>query len=307
VEGRYIERFLEGMPLTMRYVELAYHEKNDVPQMPSMGRIRAFKVTDHFRQAIQQEIKEPVVTVLPNFEIHVGSLFYPARVINTLALFCNVKTNDIHTIMKLSRKKVIASLAADDSLDPIKSLWDLTQQPLPGNVEKELETWSGHAETFILYEGLSLLEGKTAATYAKDCIVKKADRNVHIIHSPQKVYRQLETALQVPLLIKHPETRLKTPDKGVKSVFCKADPRKNTAKQPKQKINVRRSVVTTLHFPARGHFDEFVKTLLNMGYSVTANKTARTITFPGSDEKIIKEALMKVDKDQHTRTKITDK
>ena len=307
VEGRYIERFLENIPLTMRYVELAYDKKGDLPQKPSMGRILAFKVTDHFRQAIQQEIKEPVVTVLPNFEIHVASLFYPARVINTLALFCHIRNNDIHTIMKLSKKKVIASLAADDSLDPVKIIRDLTQQPLPGNVEKELETWSGQAETFILYEGFALLEGKTAAKYAKDYIVEKAARDLHIIHSPQEVYQQLETELQVPLLIKHPETRLEFPDKEVKSVFCKPGAPKKNSKQPKKKINVRRSVVTTLHFPAHGHFDEFVKTLLNMGYSVTANNPARTITFPGCDEKIIKEALKKVDQDQHTSTKITDK
>ncbi|NOY69364.1 MAG: hypothetical protein GXP53_07720 [Deltaproteobacteria bacterium] len=144
--------------------------------------------------------------------------------------------------MKLSRGKVIASLAANDSLDPVKILQNLSQQPLPGNIVNELKAWSGHAETFILYESFGLLEGKTAAKYAKDCIVEKAGQDVYIIRSPQKVYRQLETALQVPLLINHPESRLKSPDKGAKSVFCKAGALKKSTKQPKKKINVRRTV-----------------------------------------------------------------
>lgn len=307
VEGRYVERFLEDAPLTMGYVELAYDEKGDLPQRPSMGRIRAFKVTDRFRQAIQQQIREPVVTVLPNFEIHVESLFYPVRVINTLLLFCDFKGSDIHTIMKLSRKKVIASLAADDLSDPVKSLRELTRQPLPGNVVNELESWSRHAETFLLYKGFSLLEGKGTAKYIRDYIVEKASPDIHIIRSPEKVYRQLETAQQVPLLIKHPEAKLKSPGKGVKSVFSRSGVTKKSAKQSKRKINVRRSVVTTLHFSDNGHFDEFVKIMLDMGHSVTINKTARTVTFSGIDEAIIKEALKKVDKSLHTSTKISDK
>lgn len=307
VEGRYIERFFENIPLTMGYVELAYDNTLDSPQKPSMGKIRAFTVTERFRQAIHKKIREPVVTVLPNFEIHVESLFYAAEIINTLALFCDVKISDIHTIMRLSKKKVVTSLAANDSLNPVKSLQELTGQPLPGNVVNELEAWIGHAETFILYEGFGLLEGKAGASYTKEYIVEKISPGINIISAPEKAYRQLETAHQVPLLINHPDAELKSPGTGVKSVFGRAGAQKKSNRQPKRKINVTRTVVTTLHFPDHGHFDEFVNILLDMGHSPTVNNTARTVTFSDGNETIIKAALKKVDKSLHTSTKINDK
>ncbi|MGD9161105.1 MAG: hypothetical protein PVG39_21995, partial [Desulfobacteraceae bacterium] len=78
VEGRFIERFLERIPLQMGYVEVAYSDEKDECH-PSMNKLRAFRITDRLLNAMNESIKEPEITVLPNYEIHIDSMFYPAR------------------------------------------------------------------------------------------------------------------------------------------------------------------------------------------------------------------------------------
>ena len=80
VEGRYVERFLEGLPLVLGYTEVAYvKRKRETEIEPSRGLLPAFRVTERLRRVMRQEVPAPKVTVLPNFEVHVESLFFPAQ------------------------------------------------------------------------------------------------------------------------------------------------------------------------------------------------------------------------------------
>jgi len=45
VEGRYVERFLEGIPLMLRYVDVAYARRSPRPIHPSLGGLPAFRVS----------------------------------------------------------------------------------------------------------------------------------------------------------------------------------------------------------------------------------------------------------------------
>ena len=49
VEGRYVERFLEGIPLVLRYVDVAYARKPARAIYPSLGCLKAFRVSDRLR------------------------------------------------------------------------------------------------------------------------------------------------------------------------------------------------------------------------------------------------------------------
>jgi hypothetical protein len=71
VEGRYIERFLEGLPLLLRYVDVAYADKPSRAIHPLLGLLKAFRVSDLLRRALEGRIDQPRVTVTPNFEVHV--------------------------------------------------------------------------------------------------------------------------------------------------------------------------------------------------------------------------------------------
>jgi hypothetical protein len=77
VEGRYIERFLEGIPLIMNYVELAYDNNHKSSQRPTINKLKAFKVTDYFLRISNNQMPDPEVWVQPNFEIQVISEIFP--------------------------------------------------------------------------------------------------------------------------------------------------------------------------------------------------------------------------------------
>ena len=53
VEGRYLERFLEGIPLVLGYTEVAYlKRKTETPIEPSRGLLPAFRITERLRRAM---------------------------------------------------------------------------------------------------------------------------------------------------------------------------------------------------------------------------------------------------------------
>lgn len=105
VEGRYVERFLEGIPLVMGYVEVAYRRAEYKGLFPEMSQLPAFRVNDRFLHAMAGEIPAPKVTVQPNFELHVESEFYPAQVLSRLTPLADVVTEDTTITLKLRQKE----------------------------------------------------------------------------------------------------------------------------------------------------------------------------------------------------------
>ena len=59
VEGRYVERFLEGVPLLLRYGDVAYTRKPPGAIFPSLGSLQAFRVSDRLGRALAGRIVEP--------------------------------------------------------------------------------------------------------------------------------------------------------------------------------------------------------------------------------------------------------
>ena len=113
VEGRFLERFLEGLPLVLDYVEVAYlRTKTESAIEPSRGLLPAFRITERLRRVMQHEIAAPKVTVLPNFEVHVESLFFSAKTGKQLRLLGEPVQQGLVTIFKLAKAQVAAALVA---------------------------------------------------------------------------------------------------------------------------------------------------------------------------------------------------
>ncbi|MBI4659653.1 MAG: hypothetical protein HY735_12505 [Verrucomicrobia bacterium] len=160
VEGRYVERFLEGIPLVLGYTEVAYARRKIESEIePSRGLLRAFRITERLQPAMRQRIAAPKVTVLPNFEVHVESPFFPAKTEAQLLPLGELAQRGIVTVFRLTKPKVAAFMAANPKVSAIGTLQELSGRHLPSNVEQELTDWAGHSEKFILYEGFGLLEG----------------------------------------------------------------------------------------------------------------------------------------------------
>ncbi|HNQ90622.1 MAG TPA: hypothetical protein PKM73_18565 [Verrucomicrobiota bacterium] len=289
VEGRYIERFLEGIPLVLGYTDVAYRKQPGESEIePSRGVVPAFRVTERLRQAIRREITPPKVTVLPNFEVHVESLFFSAQTDVQLHSLGELIQRGIVTLFRLSKTRVGATLAAKPGTDPIGMLEGLSGRPLPPNVRQELRDWAGHSEKFILYEGFSVLEGPRDTAALDPFVVEPIAPHLALVRKAQALYQQLEAAELVPLRIRHAATALATPANVKSALAPAAPPRRVPAKTA---LRLKRSVQTTLWFTDAAAHAEFSRMLLDAKCVVPTDRRALTVSYPRSAEPLVKECL----------------
>ncbi len=292
VEGRFIERFLEGFPLVLGYTEVAYtRRKIEALIEPSRGLLPAFRITERLRRAMHREIAEPKVTVLPTFEVHVESLFFPARTEAQLRPLGELVQRGIVTVFKLTKPKVAAALAARADQNAIETLKALTGRELPPNVEHELRDWAGHSEKFILYEGFGVLEGRREADGADRFVVETISPSLALVHSAEALYRCLEAGEQVPLRIRHSDNALAAPAHVRSRMAPSAAPRSAPGKKP---VKVKRSLRTTLWFADGEAHAAFCQLLLDAKCALAIDRRALTVSYPPQAEPQVKECMRKL-------------
>jgi hypothetical protein len=309
VEGRYVERFLEGIPLTLGYVEVAYGEKACTKKgeelFPALSQLKAFRLKPHFFRVMKGEVAEPKITVQPNFEIHVESDFYPAHTMEALIPLANVVSSDTAIILKLEKKKVASEMVAHENLDVIKLLKHLSGKNLPQNVVTELEEWAGQSDMFTLYDGFGLLEGNVKLAMVDSFTVEQIAPNLRIVKKPNQLFSQLEQAEIVPLKAQHRQTVLSTLPKTAKTVF----PKKSAASQTKAKrkqVTLNKQTIVSLYFPDKALLEIFRKDLLEVRCPLEVNVTKQTISFPQAYEKHLKDTIKRINKEYQIQLKNID-
>jgi hypothetical protein len=295
VEGRFVERFLENIPLTLGYVDLAYGMPIKPGTRPSLGSVKAFKINESFLRFMTGSVPEPRVTVHPNHEIHVESQWHPAGMIAALDPFADLISADKICILKLNRLKIIQYLAGEKSPDLKKVLADLTKLPLPSNVAAELDEWAGHSETFILYQGCGLLEGEKTPSFTKDFELETLAAGLRLVRSPDTLFSELETAEQIPVLVTHRSNGLQAPPQGVKSVFTqKIEKARKTTK--KELMTITQKTFITLFFQNGASLDAFVKALTEEKCFVDIDKERRTLTYAAEQKEQVDSVMKKLKK-----------
>ncbi len=280
VEGRFIERFLEGIPLTLGYVDVAYSRQGYKGMRPERGIVLAFRINGRFQQLMRNKAITPTVTVLPNFEIHVDSPFYPISLLDQLWQFATPITEDKVNILKLDKQRVKTALAFDDSINPISLLQQLSSRPLPQNITIELEEWVGQADAFTLYTDFALLEGSRQLPETTPFIVEKITPKLRIVRQPDKVFAALAQAERAPLSIQHTDKRLTALPPKAHSIFPKAKPVKAKSKRKtKQRITVTRETRLVLHLPTNAVYEQLRAALLKQRCIFDPNQAKRTITY----------------------------
>lgn len=292
VEGRYIERFLEAIPLVLGYTEVAYvRQKNKSAIEPSRGLLRAFRVTERLIRALRKEITVPKVTLLPNFEVHVESLFFPAKIEAELRPLGDLVQRGITTVFKLTKPKTTAALADHPEKSPIETLQALCGRSLPVNVEQELNEWARHSDKFVLYEGFGLLEGHQESARADRFVVEAISPNFALVRSAEKLYHHLEKAELVPVRIRHSEKALAAPHPIQSRLASKSPP---SSAPIKREVKVKRSIRTTLLFTDAKAHAAFCEILLDSRCVVpVVNRSALTVSYPRKAEALVKECLKK--------------
>ncbi len=287
VEGRYVERFLEGLPLILGYIEVAYSKTEYKRCMPEMNQLQAFRVNDKFLHVMSGEIVETKITVQPNFEIHVESELYPVQTLTHLAKFADVVTKDKTSILKLQKKKVLTQLSEMEDLNVNKFLEHITGQELPQNVRIELEEWMGASEAFTLYENAVLLEGDKDLPDIEQFTIESISPTMRIVHSPDVLFKHLEQKELVPLHIKHRFSAITPLPAGARTVFPKRDLSGSKSKarsKTKKPVTIKREVQITFHFPAKELMEEFRKGLIAARCPVAADWGKLTLSFASQYE-----------------------
>jgi len=291
VEGRYVERFLEGVLLILGYIEIAYSGTEYKGLLPEMNQLLAFRVSNTFLHVMSGEIIEPRVTVQPNFEVHVESELYPVRTLAQLTKLADVVAKDRTSILKLRKKKVMTQLSEREDLDVIKLLENISGQKLPQNVQIELDEWIGASEAFTLYENVVLFEGDKEIPNIDRFTIERISPTMRIVHSPDRLFTHLEQKELIPLCIKHRSSALTLLPDGARTVFPRRDLSVSKSKagaRAKKPVTIKREVQITFHFPAKELMEEFRNGLVAVRCPVAADWSKLALSFDKRYESEVK-------------------
>ena len=296
VEGRYVERFLEYIPFLMGYAELAYDFSRGDKEVPSIGKLVAFKPTSKLSHYMNKSIEEPKITVQPNFEVSIESEIYPAQIMQELISLGKLIKKDVVTQVKIEKNKVIQKVAKEPNFNPVEYLAKASKAELPHNLKIELEEWAGQSDAFIIYEGMYLFESQFQFPSVKKLIIDKIDNNLSIIKKDSRITNELEEkeALPVKKLI-HKDTAFLELDSAYKSIFVKSKNIKKKIPKNLEKLEIKKEIILKLFFPHIKQLNVISSGLLNKGCIFSVNDNEKSIILSQKDESTLKEVLKDID------------
>ena len=298
VEGRYIERFLEYIPLIMRFVDVAYDPKPYQGILPSRGLLKAFRISERFQRLMNGQDAAPKVTVQPNFDVIIESDFYPAALISQIAAI-GEQVSSPHNghgayvgIFLLTKTTVAAALVQNPDLDVIGLLENLSGSELPSNVKIELEEWAGHADQFTLYDGFALLEmADDLPADTQKYIAERIAPDLNLVRKPQTVCALLERLDHVPVRVTHPTGAFALVAEASQSRFPKESEK---AEVTVPQIRVLKMVTISYQFPESESFQAMQKMLAELRCPFQADPVTYIVTIQQSEQKKFEQAVKKL-------------
>ena len=302
VEGRYLERFLEYIPLLMGYVDVAYAKDCKQEILPQRNHLQAFRVTSRLVNVLQGKITNPTITVQPNFEISIESQIYPVTTLQSLCEVGDIVSQDLISVVKINKGKIIDRVAANNKFDVVQYFEQLSCKPLPQNVRIELQEWTTQANAFILYENtvadIGLLESEDKLSCIAPHILQEIDKGLFIVNHAELVMEKLAAAHCVPIKVEHSQDKLKRLPRTYRTVFprlaAKQDGKEGKEQQERKKIVLRRQVKVKLFFPTAKILTLIKDHLLIQRRLFELHDTENAITIDQADEKYLIAAINSV-------------
>lgn len=305
VEGRYIERFLEYIPLVLGFVEVAYDFDCKTTIVPDINKLKAFKVTPRMHRFYNREIHEPKITVQPNFEVAVESEIYSAKLMDELTTIGKLKVYDKVSQVVLEKAKIIEKVASNHTFDPITYLRQLSVKPLPQNVEINLKEWVGQSDAIILYEGAALLESEYYYEFINQHALEQINKNLTIISDANSLLVHLEKECAVPIEIEHKENELALLPNAYKTLFPKAG-KPNVIKelmQKREKFTITRQPMVKIFFPSLREINLLKNYLLLQHCIFDIDEKSSSILITKQDEPLLKEAIQSISNEYQVQIK----
>lgn len=291
VEGRFVERFLEGIPLVLRYVDVAYATKPPGSIYPSLGCLKAFRVSDQLRRALEGRIAEARVTVTPNFDVHVIAETYPAGILAQLAPLCEMVSQGTSIVLKLTKQKVAAARAVSHGLDAAGLLRSLCGGELPANIVHELSAWSEHGEKFALFVNCCVLETDQDLPAVDPFTAEHVAAGIRLVRSPDKLFDELERRELMPVRIKHGDQAFAPLPKGASSRFPKESASREKPPEPKPRVTLIRMTRVQLVCPDRELLDKLHRLLLENQCPAEIDRPNQTLTYSKQYESAVANAI----------------
>ena len=234
VEGRWIERFLEYIPLIMGFVDVAYDKDFSTEIYPVFNKLKAFKVNHRLKNYYQKDY--PVkATLQPNFDLIIEASVYLASIAREFIEACDTVTEEPHLVLRLNKKKILKYHANNEYADIISNLEEILSNPIPANVLIELKEWMSQTEKFVLYSGYDLYEN--SVSYDKFEVEHSIDNKFSLINDGSKLYDNLLISGKVPVLINHKDDKFILAPKKTKTIFAKIGKTVKTLRT-KEKVNI---------------------------------------------------------------------
>ncbi len=294
VEGRYVERFLEGIPLVLRYVDVAYATKRSRAIYPLLGCLKAFRVSDRLRRALEGRIAEPRVTVTPSFDVHVIAETYPAGILAQLAPLCEMVSQGTSSVLKLTKQKVAAARAVSPDLDAAGLLRALSGGELPANIVHELSAWSEHGEKFALYVNCCVLETDQDLPAADPFTVERVAVGVRLVRSPDKLFDELERRELMPVRIKHGDRAFAPLPKGARTRFPRGSAGREKLRESKPRVTLTRMTLVQLVCPDRELLGTLYRLLLECQCPTEIDRPNLTLTYAKQYESAAANAIRRL-------------
>jgi len=284
VEGRYLERFLEYIPLLMGYVELAddpqYRSKQqafaNADRVTDRDVITAFRVTPLLKQVLADKLVAPRLTVQPNFELVIESQIYPVGLLRKLVKLGKLSQSSHTTSIKLDKQAVAAAVAANPDLDVIGLLETHSDRPLPQNVRAELQEWVQRADVFTLYHGLELVEDYIGHELVRQLASQQISEQLYLVPKARNIAEQLQQVQKVVLRIAHTANEIQVVVGDTQTVF----PSKVERVLEAEWVVVQQETQLSLTFPQRAVLDAVRQGLLDARCPVVLNNDAQSLSFP---------------------------
>jgi hypothetical protein len=274
-----------------RYVDVAYARKPARAIHPSLGSLKAFRVSELLRRALEGRIAEPRVTVTPNFDVHVIAETYPAGVLAQLEPLCERVSEGTSIVLKLTKQKVAAARADSPDLDAAGLLQALCGGELPANVAHELSAWSEHGEKFTLYENCSVLETEQDVPAIDPFTVERVARGVRLVRSPDKLFDDLARRELMPVRIKHGEQAFTPLPKSARTRFPKGSAGREKSRKPKPSVTLTRLTRVQLVCPDRELLDKLHGLLLESQCPVEIDRSHLTLAYSKKYESAVTNAI----------------
>jgi hypothetical protein len=282
-EGRYVERFLENVPLLLRLVDVAYDGKPYTGERPMRDYLKAFRVNERLPGLFSAQERPPQVTVQPNLDVVIQSDFYPAKIVRQVSALgepvSSPTSGETYVgVFQLKKTRVAAECARYPELDVVSRLRQLSGRDLPPNVQVELDEWTGHAEQFTLYDGFALLESAEEIPAADAFIRERIAPAFRLVKDADQLFAALEREARVPLRIQHGAAAFTPLPEQADSAFPRESAQPETVQAP-QPVLVERSMAISVHFPAQAPYEAFQRALAELRCPFQPDNKNCTITF----------------------------